>query len=592
MTVNAFWEAVFIRESTTKQMNLSDQKSYSNDPDTLLSLYRISQLGSSQTTAREAFAAIIDEVDRLFDPMAASISLISPNTGLLDKEYAIGYDCDISELSLHLDKGLEGRAAFMGTTQLVSDVNANPYYVKLIEGVRCKIVSPMISEGQIIGVLDVDHSETDGYKKRDAERLELIAIEATRSLQSIWRLRKLETHSGQLQALIDVGQSVVSKLELNMLWDSITESALKLTRARMATLQLFDRESGTVTLQAVRPVHPDYQDRAKSIDLEESMTSPTIKTRRQVEFTNITTPDYLDLGDAPKMSNITSCLSTPMIYEERVIGVINVFTKKRHRFPNDEKRLLQAFASMSAAAAQNADLYARVFNSEELLRKSERLTTLGLLSAEIAHEIRNPLTVLKLLFGALGLSYPENDPRHKDTKVIKEKINQLEEIVSKVLSFGKAPESLHSRWLVSDLIDDTFLLVRLKMKQQMIDLQFETEEPNLALNVNKGQLQQVFLNLIINAAEAMPDGGKLTVISKSETVEDQHLVAIYFADTGSGIDESIQDRIFDSFLTGKQEGTGLGLSIVKRILRSHHGDISVSQSSDQGTTMRVVLPPA
>jgi len=543
-------------------------------------------------TAKEAYSAIIDEIDRLFDPVAASLSLISANTGLLDKEHAIGYDNDISELSIHVGKGLEGRAAFLGTTQLATDVENNPRYIKLIDGVRSQMASPLVSDGQIIGVIDVNHSAPQAYTQNDAERLELITAEATRSLQSLWQLRQLESHSGQLQALIDVGQSVVSKLELHTLWASITESALKLTRGRMATLQLFDQESGTVTLQAVRPSHSKYKEKAKSIGLEESMTSPTIKTRRQVEFANITTPDYADLEDTPKIQDITSCLSTPMIYENRVIGVINIFTKQRHRFPNDEKRVLQAFADISAAASQNADLYARVFNSEELLRKSERLTTLGLLSAEIAHEIRNPLTVIKLLFGALGLSYPTEDPRCKDTQIIKEKINQLEEIVSKVLSFGKAPESLHSRWQVADLIQDTLLLVRLKMKQQKIDLQFETEEPNLALNVNKGQLQQVFLNLIINASEAMPDGGQLTVLSKSETKGEQQGIAIYFADTGTGIDESIQDLIFDSFLTRKKEGTGLGLSIVKRILRDHHGDISVSHSSPQGTTMRVFLPHA
>jgi signal transduction histidine kinase len=272
--------------------------------------------------------------------------------------------------------------------------------------------------------------------------------------------------------------------------------------------------------------------------------------------------------------------------------VINVFTRSRHRFPNDEKRLLQAFASLSAVAAQNADLYARVFNSEDLLRKSERLTTLGLLSAEIAHEIRNPLTVIKLLFGSLGLNYEENDPRKKDTQIIKDKINQLEEIVSKVLSFSKAPESLNSNWSIDELIQDTILLVRLKMQQQRIVLQSVPIGSKVIINGNKGQLQQVFLNLIINASEAMPDGGNMTVSPVIEGEDRRKKVAIYFSDTGIGIPEDIQKHIFESFLTGKSEGTGLGLSITKRILSSHSGDISIAQSSSQGTTLRIELPLA
>ena len=292
------------------------------------------------------------------------------------------------------------------------------------------------------------------------------------------------------------------------------------------------------------------------------------------------------------MTEIHSCLSTPMMYENKVIGVINVFTRSRHRFPNDEKRLLQAFASLSAVAAQNADLYARVFNSEDLLRKSERLTTLGLLSAEIAHEIRNPLTVIKLLFGSLGLNYEENDPRKKDTQIIKDKINQLEEIVSKVLSFSKAPESLNSNWSIDELIQDTILLVRLKMQQQRIVLQSVPIGSKVIINGNKGQLQQVFLNLIINASEAMPDGGNMTVSPVIEGEDRRKKVAIYFSDTGIGIPEDIQKHIFESFLTGKSEGTGLGLSITKRILSSHSGDISIAQSSSQGTTLRIELPLA
>ena len=300
----------------------------------------------------------------------------------------------------------------------------------------------MISAGQIIGVIDVDSSEIGKYEQTDLQRLRSIANESTNSLQSVWRQRQLVTQSDQLKALISVGQSVVSNLELQSLWESITEAALELTGSRMATLQLYNEEKEQVSMQAVRPPYKEFLSKVEVLQLEESLNASAIRTRRQVEFANITTPDYLDLKDAPKMKDVVSCLSTPMIYEGRVIGVINIFTRNRHRFPNDEKRLLQAFASLSAAAAQNAHLYARVFNSEDLLRKSERLTTLGLLSAEIAHEIRNPLTVIKLLFGSLGLQYGEEDPRKKDTQIIKEKINQLEEIVSKVLSFGKAPEDL------------------------------------------------------------------------------------------------------------------------------------------------------
>ena len=562
------------------------------DPNLLLALYRISQIGSSAFNIRDAFKRIIEEIQILFQPKSASISLISPNSGLLEIEYALGYPTDTKDLSLHIGKGITGRVAFNGVATISDDVEQDLRYVKLIDGIRSKMAVPLFSEGQITGVIDVDSDRVANFTDRDLKRLEAVADESITSLQSVWKQRQLITQSDQLKALISVGQKVVSNLELQGLWESITEAALDLTKSRMVTLQLYDETKEQVTMQAIKPPYQEFLSKVETLRLEESMNAAAIRTKRQVEFPNITTPDYLGLKDAPQRDDVVSCLSTPMIYEDRVIGIINIFTRTRHRFPNDEKRLLQAFASLSAAAAQNANLYARVFNSEDLLRKSERLTTLGLLSAEIAHEIRNPLTVIKLLFGSLGLQYDEVDPRNKDTQIITEKINQLEEIVSKVLSFGKAPEDLHTVWSIDELIQDTLLLVRLKMQQHRIVLNHKKTNAPIMVKASKGQLQQVFLNLIINAAEAMPDGGTLTIYSIVEESPDEERLAVYFADTGSGIPENIQEKIFESFLTDKPEGTGLGLSIVKRIMRTHQGDVSVANSSSLGTTLRIELPLA
>src|SRR5204862_4727577 len=114
-----------------------------------------------------------------------------------------------------------------------------------------------------------------------------------------------------------------------------------------------------------------------------------------------------------------------------------------------------------------------------------------LLAAEIAHEIRNPLTVLKLLLGGLGLDFPENDPRRTDMRVIGEKLDQLEAIVTRVLSFAKAPTSLHSRWSLADIVQDTLVLVRLKLAQSKVSVNFEAPPRPLFVEAHKGQIQQV-----------------------------------------------------------------------------------------------------
>ena len=138
-------------------------------------------------------------------------------------------------------------------------------------------------------------------------------------------------------------------------------------------------------------------------------------------------------------------LATPIVFNNEVIGLLNAYTTHQHRFNNDEKKVFATLAQLGAIAIQNARLYARIFSSEESLRQNEKLTTLGMLAAEIANEIRNPLTVIKLLFESLELQFEPNDDRQTDVAVIGEKINHLEAIVSRVLDFGRNGQNMHSR---------------------------------------------------------------------------------------------------------------------------------------------------
>jgi signal transduction histidine kinase len=202
------------------------------------------------------------------------------------------------------------------------------------------------------------------------------------------------------------------------------------------------------------------------------------------------------------------------------------------------------------------------------------------------------LTVIKLLYGYLGLDFPEGDPRRTDVRLIAEKLDQLEGIVSRVLTFAKAPGGLHSRWPVADLVEETLLLIRLKLAQHKIQLVYEAPQESFVVDVNKGQIQQVLLNLLLNSTQAMPDGGVIKVTLTEGASQNGPVVNIDIGDTGTGMPPEISGRIFDSFLSGRPDGTGLGLAIAKRILVSHHGDIGLLNTGPSGTTMRVSLPLA
>jgi signal transduction histidine kinase len=564
----------------------------STDPRVIPALYRLASLATRTDDPTAALRSMLDLFVATFAADGGSIALLSPDTGRLDTEVQVGSNSDQdAPHELKLGHGITGWCVLNRRALLVPDVAAEPRYIAVRRSARCEMVAPIRDGEQVVGVIDLESDRPGGFTAADLAALEQLADEAARVMQRLWQLGHLRGKARQLESLITAGQSLVTKLEQQELFDTLTREARHMLQTRACALYLHDPHGHTLRCASLS----SSQNTAPPpgvLELESCLFASPIHTRRQIWSAEIQSPEYRELPDLPADPLLRSVLATPMLFEGEVLGVVAVFTERVHRFDNDEKRLCAAFASLGAVALQNARLYARVFQSEEILRKNERLTTLGLLAAEIAHEIRNPLTVLKLLHGGLGVDFAEGDPRRTDMRVISEKLDQLEAIVTRVLSFAKAPSSLHSRWSLADIIEDTLALVRLKLAQQKVAVAFSPPPRAHFVEVHKGQLQQVLLNLLLNASHAMPAGGTIHIAITTGDRPGAPHAHIDLADTGTGVPEAIRDRIFDSFLSGRPDGTGLGLAIAKRILLSHHGDITLLATSPTGTTMRVTLPLA
>lgn len=564
--------------------------SAATDSRSIPALYRIVALGAGTDDPQVALREMLAVVVETFRADGAAIALLSPDTGLLETEVQTGAGANALQ-GLKQGHGITGWCALNRRSLLVPDVANEPRYISVRPAARCEMAAPMMDGDQVVGVIDLESDRRAGFTPADLALLEQIAGEAARVLQRLWQLQHLQGKARQLETLITTGQSLVSKLEQQELFDTLTRDTRTTLHARACALYLCDTERDTLRFASLTGDGPALAP-PEELPISSCLMGSAIHTRRQVSFLDVQSPEYRELADLPPDPTLTSVLATPLLVEGEVLGVLAVFTDRLHRFDNDEKRLCAALASIGAVALQNARLYARVFQSEDVLRKNERLTTLGLLAAEIAHEIRNPLTVLKLLHGGLGLDFAEGDPRRTDMRVIGEKLDQLEAIVTRVLSFAKAPTSLHSRWSLADIVLDTMVLVRLKLAQSKVTLHFETPERPLFVEGHKGQIQQVLLNLLLNATQAMPEGGAITLTAGSEERGGTQHATLDVSDTGNGIPEALRDRVFDSFLSGRPDGTGLGLAIAKRIMLSHHGDITLKETSRGGTTMRLSLPVA
>ena len=571
---------------------VSGPSSQPPDPRATPALYRLAALATRVDDTQAALRAVLESLVATFRADAGSLSLLNPSTERLETAVRVGTFTDPAAAhELRRGHGVTGWCVLNQRSLLVPDVSVEPRYIAVRGSARCEMAAPIWIGEQVIGAIDLESDRVGGFTPADLALLERLAVESARVMQRLWELGHLRAKARQLESLITAGQSFVTKLEPREVFDTLTREARHMLSARACALYLYDSARRTVRCASFHSEPPAIPPGGE-FDLESCLVASPIHTRRQIWFSEIQSPEYRELSDLPADRSLHSVLATPLVLEREVLGVIAVFTDRPHRFDNDEKRLCSALAGLGSVALQNARLYSRVFESEDTVRKNERLTTLGLLAAEIAHEIRNPLTVLKLLYGGLGLDFPEGDPRRTDQRVIGEKLDQLEAIVGRVLNFAQAPSGLHSRWRLAEIVEDTLVLVRLKLGQHKVAVSFAPPPRPLFVDVQKGQIQQVLLNLLFNAMHAMPDGGTIRLAIITEECEGASQVCLDLTDSGTGVPAAIRDRIFDSFLSGRPDGTGLGLAIAKRILVAHHGDIRLLATGPSGTTMRLTLPLA
>ncbi len=557
-------------------------------------LYRIASLAARANDATIAPREILAAIMSAFPADSGSLSLLSAESGRLEICVEQGLPADVGDFALRPGQGVTGWVALHGRPLLVGDVAAEPRYILARRDVRCEMAAPLIVEGRTIGVVNLDADRVAAFDEVALQRLARYAEEAGAVLHRLWQLGRLRTNSTQLTTLVELGHALVTQLAPEELLSTLTQSGRALFNARLCLLHDFDSTRRELRLHAWSAggdlAATGLSQQQQTVSSDVSLLVAVIRSGRTTEFQDIDGPGYSEAADLPRDASLCSALAAPLILEGEPAGVLSVYYGTPHRFSDDEKRLFTALASFAAVALQNARLYARVFHTEEVLRKNETLTTLGLLAAEIAHEIRNPLTVIKLLHGTLGSDFPGDDPRRRDLQVITEKIGQLEEIVSRVLSFARAPSALHSRWALAEILDDTLVLLRAKLAQAKVQLNYVPPARTLMLDGNKGQLQQVVLNLALNSLAAMPQGGGLSVHCTEETRDGTRLVHVELADTGTGIPDAIRPRIFESFLSGRADGTGLGLAIAQRIVKDHHGDLTLAATGPRGTTMRITLP--
>ncbi len=293
-----------------------------------------------------------------------------------------------------------------------------------------------------------------------------------------------------------------------------------------------------------------------------------------------------------QLSAKEASLIIPLVIKEKIIGLFVLGEKLSETiYSEEELELLSTIANQSALALENALVYEDMKETDIRLNQAERLAALGEFSAGLAHEIRNPLENIKGSAEILKTSSPSKEEKDKFTKYIIEEVNRLNNLVSKFLEFAKPQEPDLKRINLNQLLKEVLTSTSPELLKHKIKLKTLYEEDLPETLVDPNLFKQVFLNLIINAWQAMKEGGEL-MIRTSVQREEPPQVTIEFEDTGEGIAKEDLSQIFNPFFTTKEAGCGLGLAIVQQIIGSHQGKIEVrsKEETKSGITIIIKLP--
>ena len=557
----------------------------------------LNQVGSvihSTLDPQEALQLILKEAVRLMRASSGSMVLLNPTNGLLEIHASHGLPAQAAELKLPMGAGLTGWVARTGKGVRVGDVTRDRRYVMVRPEVRSELVVPLEVNGEVRGVLNVDSDMAEAFTGDDQELLEALAAQAARVIHNTWLYEQLRLKVGLFESLFTVSQTINSTLNLDDVLKVVTQEACALMRAKTCSLMLLDPSGQWLDLRASHGAGPAYTDKPR-LATEESLLGIVVRRRKPMQIEDVRVSGRYQHVEVARSEGLAALLSVPLLFGGQALGTLSVYTGQPYNFSNDEVRILSALAELSAIAIHKARLYERVVDVEEQLRLNEKLAALGLLAAEVAHEIRNPLTVIKMLYHSLGLKFSEGDPRGKDARMIGEKIEHLNRIVEQILNFARTTEPRMVPVNLNELIDEMGLLVRHKLKHQNVQLERRLQPALPPVMGDAPQLEQAFLNLILNAAQAMPSGGTLTITSRSLSAPRRagrptH-VAVEFEDTGRGMTEEQRRGAFKSVLTTtKATGTGLGLAIVGRVIETHHGKLKIKCPPGGGTTVTILLP--
>ena len=537
----------------------------------------------------------------------------------------------LRELPVGGTSGVTVRAMKTGAPILVPDVSKDREYVAGYPGIRSELAVPIAADDKILGVLNVESSKKGAFSEKDATLLQVLASHAGTAITNLLRQGEIEKRSDQMALLLKSSAEIIHSASLRRRLQTIAE-AIRYLGWRRVVISVRDENMEMKTPDDLVTVGITDEERQRMWDnrppgsaVRESF-GPEYERLRIGEFYYSPWSDPWVRERQRSVSNLVESHLKPedlvdwdpqdMLYaplrlaDGRIVGRLVMDDPMDGKKPTLESlRPLELFLSQAAVAIENAQLIQRLNDAgakleeyadhleakveertrelkeaQNRLLKSERLAAIGELAGMVGHDLRNPLT------GITGATYylknkvgeTTNGKAREMLEIIEKNIAYSNKIINDLLDYSREIKLELVESSPKMIVEEALSLVKIPRNVKVLDL--TENEPTVEVDVDK--LKRAFINIIKNAVDAMPKGGKLSIKSKMSAVNCE----IAFSDTGTGIRDDTLQKIWSPLYTTKAKGMGFGLPICKRIVEAHGGKIAVETAFAKGTTFTVSIP--
>ncbi len=520
-----------------------------------------------------------------------ALNVIGANIGsvmLLDDEgkeltiaAAVGLSEDMrKQVRLKLGESIAGFVAQNGEPLLVQDISSDERFARFGKGkyeTKSLISVPLKLQDRILGVLNLsDPQHGTVFEDNDLKLLVTFASQAAVAIDDAANLARLNEKLTEFATLYELATKITTVDNAADMTDLILTSLQRIMMVDFTVWFVWNERSKTLELRYwvgfgaddAAPLNGRNLKLAEKDLYQSQVRSEAVRTL---------------ISEVPTLKEFTKSLTVvPIITSGSLHGLFCLGSSADSAFSENDEYIASIVASQATS----------IYEQQRAVLNATRLVTMGKMMSEISHDLKKPLTNIRGSLQVMRDRWPEITQSDDFFQTAEQELGRLNELVKELVDFSNPTKYQLEEKRLDQLIDRVIRLVENDLKKHQVEIVRRIEPSLPPIPVNENKIVEMLLNLIINAIDAMPDGGTLTFAGKAlePSEEKGSRVELRITDTGVGIPPEQTDRIFNRYFTTKETGTGLGLAICERIVMAHNGSISLESKQGEGTTFIIELP--